>query len=159
MSDRISHLRGTKEEWSESDRVVNDGELALFKTADGRYRVKIGDGKRAFSALPFTDGIISETEGSECSVTLATGLDVRAGALSLLTLALPEVIPEELYCSVTFDSGSEPTTLEYLFTEAHFSGDSVVDGVFIPEASTHYTLLFWYDGRLQCHVRGVAAYE
>ena len=31
----------------------------------------------------------------------------------------------------------------------------VMDGIFIPGGGKHYTLLFWYDGRIQGLSRGV----
>ena len=156
MADVIRHLRGNSETWRNHDGIVRDGELALLMAEDGRYRVKIGDGKTRFSALPYIDGRILRQEGESCSVTLATGLDIRAGALSVLSLSLPDPIPEDLYCVISFDSANSPTTVEYLFEGALFSGDSVNDGVLAPEANTHYTLMLWYDGRLHCHSRGVA---
>ena len=156
MADIIRHLRGNAETWRTHDGVVRDGELALLKTEDGRYRVKIGDGETPFSALPYIEGRILRQEGDSCAVTLTTGLDIRAGVLSMLSLSLPDPIPEDLYSVISFDSAGTPTTVEYLFQGALFSGDSVSDGVHTPEPNTHYTLMLWYDGRLHCHSRGVA---
>jgi long-chain acyl-CoA synthetase len=41
-------------------------------------------------------------------------------------------------------------------TSVDFSGDDVLEGVFVPDTEKHYTLLFWYDGRMQGLVRGVS---
>ena len=58
---------------------------------------------------------------------------------------------------VSFDSPIDaPTALTYpAEPKIYFSGDGVMDGIFIPDSGKHYTLLFWYDGKIQGLSRGV----
>ena len=59
------HRRGTTEQWIETDVIPMDGELIVEKsTADGTYKLKIGDGVNEFEALPYV------TSGYAKSVTL-----------------------------------------------------------------------------------------
>ena len=156
MANVVKHLRGTAEEWAAYDEVVPDGTLALLRLNGGGFRIKIGDGVNRFSALPYIDGNTVTGEGSEAAVVLSNGTDLRYGVLTSLTVDIPEQMPEDMLACISFDSAEEPTTVSYLFDGVRFSGDSVEDGVFVPESSTHYSLFFWYDGAMNCHARGVA---
>lgn len=49
----IKHRRGTTEQWEESDEIIYDGEIVVEKSDDGYIRLKIGDGIRKFSELPY----------------------------------------------------------------------------------------------------------
>lgn len=44
--------KGTTEEWTESQRVLDNGELGLETTADNHRILRIGDGVNAFMNLP-----------------------------------------------------------------------------------------------------------
>lgn len=44
--------KGTTAEWTESHRVLDDGELGLELTADGHRIIRIGDGTTEFIDLP-----------------------------------------------------------------------------------------------------------
>ena len=154
MSNIVKNLRGTKQEWEANDCVIPDGAIALLRTDNG-YFIKIGNGITPFSDLPFTFGKIEAVEGDSVNAMLTHGLDLRMSTLTELTLGLPEVMPEYFVAALCFDSGDVPTTLTYLFDGALFSGDSLEDGIFVPEENTHYTLFVWYDGIINCHVRGV----
>lgn len=156
MSDIIQHLRADREGWAQNDIVPRDGELALLRTQDGGTLIKIGDGETPFSALSSLTGEVrSATEGA---LTLRHGEDIRLGAPTALTLSFPQAVREDYYGTVSFDSPADtPTALSYPASpKIYFSGDDVLDGVFVPDAGKHYTLLFWYDGRMQGLARGVA---
>lgn len=155
MSGSVQHLRGNSEEWLAYDAVVNDGEIALER-AEGGYRMKIGDGVTPFSSLPYFGSRIISEEGEAVSVTLPSGADVRVGEVLSLTVALPEVIDGDYFATLSFDSGVLPTTVEYIMGDCLFSGLAPGDSIPVPQANTHYTLIFWFDGRLECHVRSVA---
>ena len=154
MSNIVKNLRGTAEEWAANDCVIPDGAIALLSTPDG-YVLKIGNGLAPFSELPFSFGKIVTVEGERVEATITHGLDLRMGCLSSLTLGLTTDMPDYFIACLCFDTGEEPTTVTYNFDGALFSGDSIEDGIFVPEAYTHYTVFLWYDGKVNCHVRGV----
>ena len=153
MPNKVKHLRGTDEEWAANDVVIDDGEIALSKGNTGRYRIKIGNGVSKFSELEMLGGEVIEPTGK--SVRLGHCHDIRFGELPKLTLYFPSAYEKDFYCVLTFDSGTTPTTMAYVKSNVLFSGRSVVGGELVPEANVHYTAVFWYDGKLQCHVRGI----
>ncbi len=62
-----------------------------------------------------------------------------------LQLSLPSAIPDDYISSLVFNSGNEPTILNYPQTIL-FTGDDCIDNVFVPKANTTYNVMFWYDG-------------
>lgn len=156
MASTIQHLRATRAVWAEHDIIPLDGELALLRTDDGGTLIKIGDGTHRFSELSSLTGEV--TAGSSTEHLLRHGEDTHFASVASLSLSFPSVIREDYYSMLSFDSPAEsPTALSYP-TEPpiYFSGDDVLEGVFVPDVGKHYTLLFWYDGRMQGLVRGVS---
>ena len=155
MANTIQHLRAGRAVWEQHDIIPLDGELALLRTDDGGTLIKIGDGAHRFSELSSLTGEARSESGS--TVLLRHGEDIRFPASEALSLSLPESIREDYYSILSFDSPIDsPTAFSYPEEpKIHFSGDDVMDGVFIPDGGKHYTLLFWYDGRMQGLSRGV----
>ena len=151
MPNKVRHLRGTREEWAESDPVIEDGEIALLLTESGRYRMKIGNGKDTFSALEMFGGEVYNV--NESAVLLKHCADIRLGEAAAVSVSFPEIIDEDYYAMLSFSSGALPTTLTYPEGVISFSGTSLTAGELVPEENTRYTLIFWYDGRIECHVR------
>ena len=153
MSKSIQHLRADAAEWAQNDITPRDGELALMRTESGSYRIKIGNGETPFSGLDSVMGFVKHPDGE--TVTPTMGGDYRFGIMTALTINMPEKFDEDFYTMITFDSDESATVLTYPTGTVSFSGDSVEDGVFVPEAKMHYTVFIWYDGKMQCLVRGV----
>lgn len=153
MPNKVKHVRGSDTEWAENDVVIDDGEIALAKSEGGRYRIKIGNGESKFSELEMLGGEVKEPSGTVAQLNHCH--DIRFGEAARLTLQAPQSFEKDFYSVLTFDSGEAPTTLVYASSIARFTGRSVIGGDFVPEANVHYTAVFWYDGSLQCHVRGI----
>ena len=49
----LKHRRGSTEQWVESDAIIYDGEIVVEKSDDGYTRLKVGDGTKRFSELPY----------------------------------------------------------------------------------------------------------
>lgn len=49
----LKHRRGTTEQWLTSDAIIYDGEIVVEKSDDGYTRLKVGDGTKKFSELPY----------------------------------------------------------------------------------------------------------
>ena len=50
----VKHRRGTTEQWKQkSDTVIYDGEIVVEKSDDGYTRLKVGDGIKKYSELPY----------------------------------------------------------------------------------------------------------
>ncbi len=155
MASTIQHLRATRAVWAEHDIVPLDGELALLRTDDGGTLIKIGDGAHRFSELSSLTGEVAAGNGT--NHLLRHGEDTRFFSVEALSLSFPAVIREDYYSTLSFDSPAEsPTALSYPEDpQIYFSGDDVMEGIFVPDGGKHYTLLFWYDGRMQGLARGV----
>lgn len=55
LNARIKHKRDTASNWEASNPTLYNGEIILVDTDDGELRMKIGDGTKTYSQLPFTD--------------------------------------------------------------------------------------------------------
>ncbi len=58
---RIKFKRDTSANWTSSNPVLLDGEVIIVDTANGGVRMKVGDGKKTYSQLPFDDEDIYNT--------------------------------------------------------------------------------------------------
>ena len=71
---RIALKRDTSANWTNHNPVLLNGELILVDTAEGQLRVKIGDGIKTYTQLPFTDealrALITEVDNNNSKVVL-----------------------------------------------------------------------------------------
>ena len=65
----ITLKKGTTAEWTESKRVLDDGELGLETTTSGHRIIRIGNGSTEFMSLPVAFDIEEVRE-------IKTGMDV-----------------------------------------------------------------------------------
>lgn len=156
MAVSVRHRRASEEEWLEHDPIIPDGEIALTKSSTG-YNIKVGDGQSKYSELTAVKPKISSYFGEEyiLEVNIEPGSDTRLGCMEDLTVTINRTLPEDFYAILSFYSDEFVTMLTlpsdpYIY----FTGTDVIEGVLVPQQFTHYTLFFWYDGGLQCNVRG-----
>lgn len=152
MIKSIRHLRANADEWERSDIVIPDGELALLKTKAGNVRIKIGNGESKFSQLPSITG--DSLSCSEESLLLLHGRSYRFKETPSLTLHFPDILDDDYYAEVSFDSGTDATEFS-ISGKARLTGDDVADEELLPKPHTHYTVFFWFDGEIQGIVRGL----
>ena len=156
MPNKVKHLRASADLWAQNDAVIDDGELALLKTESGRYRMKIGNGEQKFSELELFGGEVYYTSNEE--IVLKHCADVRLGEIESVTVSFPSVLDDDYYALLTFDTpmyGAE--VIIDPPCKMRFTGSSIAaDNSFAPLPDMHYTLIIWYDGELQCHVRGIS---
>ena len=153
MIKSVRHLRADESEWSGNDIIVPDGEIAILKTRSGGTRLKVGNGEKRFSELPSITGE-AVTEVGAKSITLRHGRSYRLGETASLQISFPDVMDDDYYSEVSFDSGIDATELEFS-KKVRLTGDGVADEDFLPSPKTHYTVFIWYDGELQGIVRGL----
>ena len=60
----ITLKKGTTAEWTESKRVLDDGELGLETTTSGHRIIRIGNGSTEFMSLPVAFDIERRSEKS-----------------------------------------------------------------------------------------------
>ena len=85
---------------------------------------------------------ITETTAA---VTPENNTEYRCGEVTSVTITLPEEIPNDYAAYIVFTSGT--TAAEAVYPDTiEWSGDDVIDGVFIPIASRRYNIGIWYDG-------------
>lgn len=84
--------------------------------------------------------------GTAISFVLGHNTEYRKNSICTdLQLRLPSNVPDDYISSLVFNSGNKATTLSYPQTIL-FTGDDVIDNVFVPAANTTYNVMFWYDG-------------
>lgn len=85
---------------------------------------------------------ITETTAA---ITPDNNTEYRCGEVTSVTITLPEEIPDDYAAYIVFTSGT--TAAEAVYPDSiKWSGDDVIDGVFIPIASRRYNIGIWYDG-------------
>lgn len=142
MAKKIQHLRGTYEEYAKNNLTLLEGEIALEEGENGYTRIKVGDGKTAYLALPYLTGTVREMTpdaDGKLALTLSEGFEYRCGAISSLDIFLPETMREDFASSFVFDTGLVPPSLTYP-KELVFYGDDCEGGMFFPEARKRYTV-------------------
>ena len=152
----VKHRRADDEEWMNFDPVIPDGEIALVSRENG-YDIKIGDGVKRYSELdPLMGKHLSFPYEEYPEITLGHRDTVCFDTVYELSVALDAVSHPDYTAMLSFYSPEIPTQFTLQSgTWIRFSGSDITDGVFIPREDTHYTLLFWRDTGMNCHVRGV----
>ena len=85
---------------------------------------------------------ITETTAA---ITPDNNTEYRCGEVTSVTITLPEDMPDDYAAYIVFTSGT--TAAEAVYPDTiEWSGDDVIDGVFIPVASRRYNIGIWYDG-------------
>ncbi len=153
MVKSIRHLRADECEWKANDIVIPDGEIAILKTKAGNAKIKIGNGEKKFSELPSLLGDIGKTEEG-VNITLLHANSYRLGERTALSISFPDVIDDDYYSEISFDSGVDATEFT-VYGRLRLTGDGVADEDFMPIPNTHYTIFIWYDGSMQGIVRGL----
>ena len=151
MSFKLQHLRGEKSDWAANDYVAKDGEIALYKESDGTYRMKIGNGTSKFSLLPSLTREVKPVS-STYGILMKHNLDVRCATTAAVSVNIPSKIPDDYMSSISFTAQEGFKLTINTSKKIYFSGDGLSTGVFVPVAAARYTLIFWYDTNLRCHI-------
>lgn len=103
---RIALKRDTSANWTNYNPVLLNGELILVDTAEGQLRVKIGDGIKTYTQLPFTDealrALITEVDNNNSAVVVTKNGESRLlNTFNIIKLTQAEY--EELEASNSLD--------------------------------------------------------
>ena len=95
---------------------------------------------------------------SGVSLDVTSGMEYRAKSpITSCTFHFPSAPKDSFICSFEFDTSSTETIALSFLPMPYITGDDCAQGVFSPQNSKHYSLLFWYDGlRTQGIARGVS---
>lgn len=103
----ITIKKGTTAEWTESKRVLDDGELGLEITADGHRIIRVGNGATEFMDLPVTFDIEEVRE-------IKTGMDTNAETYYKNMVAKGEALLAEMKSMVmTVELEDDETGIKY----------------------------------------------
>lgn len=103
----ITIKKGTTAEWTESKRVLDDGELGLEITADGHRIIRVGNGATEFMDLPVTFDIEEVRE-------IKTGMDTNAETYYKNMVEKGEALPAEMKSMVmTVELEDDETGIKY----------------------------------------------
>ena len=120
---RIALKRDTSANWTNHNPVLLNGELILVDTAEGQLRVKIGDGIKTYTQLPFMDealrALITEVDNNNSKVVLKDLInnaeDEVLGILNIIRLS------QEQYNSLAAAGTLDPKAI--YMTEADNGGN------------------------------------
>ena len=116
----IRQKRDTAANWTNHNPVLLNGELILVDTAEGQLRVKIGDGIKTYTQLPFMDealrALITEVDNNNSAVVMT-----KNGESQLLDTFNIVKLSEEEYNQLINSNTLDPDTL-YL-TEGDGAGE------------------------------------
>ena len=121
---RIALKRDTSANWTNHNPVLLNGELILVDTAEGQLRVKIGDGIKTYTQLPFMDealrALITEVDNNNSKVVLKDLInnaeDEVLGILNIIRLS------QEQYNSLEAAGTLDPKAI--YMTEADNGGNT-----------------------------------
>lgn len=103
----ITLKKGTTAEWTESKRVLDDGELGLETTADGHRIIRVGNGASEFMNLPVTFDIEEVRE-------IKTGMDVDSQTYyNNLVAKGTELLAEMKALATTVELEDDVTAIKY----------------------------------------------
>lgn len=103
----ITLKKGTTAEWTESKRVLDDGELGLETTAGGHRIIRVGNGASEFMDLPVTFDIEEVRE-------IKTGMDVDSQTYyNNLVAKGTELLAEMKALATTVELEDDVTAIKY----------------------------------------------
>lgn len=80
------------------------------------------------------------------SITIDSNVIYNGGEQTSLTIALPSgTVDNNFLCEIDFTSGATPTVFSAPNT-IKWRGTDIINGSFIPSASTRYTVMIYYNG-------------
>jgi hypothetical protein len=151
----VKHRRATPEGWDAIDPVIPDGELALTKKSSG-VEIRVGDGSTVYSELLPINGRRILNLDTHPSIFLEDGDEVHCRYVESMEI-YPHIRNGFFSATVSFDTavGSYVDAIIHYTEKILFTGDDIEEEYFSPAEGTHYTLHIWYDGKMNCDVRGV----
>ncbi len=103
----ITLKKGTTAEWTESKRVLDDGELGLETTTDGHRIIRVGNGASEFMNLPVTFDIEEVRE-------IKTGMDADSQTYyNNLVAKGTELLAEMKALATTVELEDDATAIKY----------------------------------------------
>ena len=94
-------LVGTSADWAAHDLVIGDGELAVERAPGEIYRMKVGNGASAYSALPYMQGQSPSDAYLRLTGGVMTGPITLSGASSTGLQAISKQQGDALYVAKT----------------------------------------------------------
>ena len=133
---RIALKRDTSANWTNHNPVLLNGELILVDTAEGQLRVKIGDGIKTYTQLPFMDEdlrtLITDVDNNNSKVVLKDLINnAEDEVLEILNIIR---LSQEEYNSLAAAGTLDPKAI--YMTEAANGGNTDELKIYIDNADT-----------------------
>ena len=97
--------------------------------------------------------IVKSTE-TTANIALADNTEARYGEITSLTTTLSETISDSFISSVIFKSGATATAVT-VPSGVYCQGADCKNGTFLPKVNKRYTMIFSYDGIMNCYIAAV----
>lgn len=65
---RLRNKRDTEANWEKKNPLILDGEIIVVTTTSGETRVKIGDGVKTYTQLPFLDEVLKDEINNKAAI-------------------------------------------------------------------------------------------
>ena len=86
---RIKMKRDTSSNWTNNNPIILNGEIILVDTGNGELRLKIGDGVKTYTQLPFNDevlrNLIQNVYNKDESFTITLKTNEWSGNIQIIT--------------------------------------------------------------------------
>lgn len=108
----VKNRTDTVANWTQKNPVLAEGEIIVVQTSAGETRLKIGDGVKTFTQLPYTDeqiynNVVTSVNGQTGDVTLTN----ESKSLGLTSAAVGQIPKVKAVDSNGVPTEWEPTTL------------------------------------------------
>ena len=117
-------------------------------------KIKIGGTSYDDGKTVETETTISTSTVTTPSITLSDNTETRYAEIASLTVTLPETISDSFISSVIFKSGATATTVT-VPSNVYCQGADCKNSAFLPKANKRYTMIFSYDGIMNCYIAAV----
>lgn len=90
---RLRNKRDTEANWEKKDPLILDGETMVVTTASGETRVKIGDGAKNYTQLPFLDEVLKNEINNKAAIDAGvyTAVASSSDGVAYITTKPPRV--------------------------------------------------------------------
>jgi hypothetical protein len=134
---RVQQKRDTSANWTSADPILKNGEIILVDTAEGELRLKVGDGVKRYTQLPFND---------EALRSLINAKGGKGNSFSITLLASNWVNKEQSVNNAKFKSNGHA----YLVQPIHENKETY-------DAAEIYADDITVDGKITFHATGAPA--
>lgn len=86
---RLRNKRDTEANWEKKNPLILDGEIIVVTTTSGETRVKIGDGVKTYTQLPFLDEVLKDEINNKAAIDAGVYTAIAKGGIEYADATTP----------------------------------------------------------------------